>query len=366
MKKYVIGAIILLALGLVFILFPGNKNYTNSERTSSNDFEYYYSNDDSEEDSLLPNDLNSILNENQAVPLDTIPGSTTVLVNRDYLLPSSYIPDQLVEPDIRFNFDYSSDKRKLQKVAADALEQLCKDAEKEKLIFYGVSGYRSYARQNQIYSNNISTRGREATDTVSAKPGSSEHQTGLAMDISAKSVGCRLDQSLGKTAEGKWLAKNCHKYGFIIRYPEGKDDITGYTYEPWHIRYVGTSVATYLFTNKLTLEEYYGCISSVTTEDDYTSGVDVEDADNVKYNTPTPKPKKTPKPTKKPKKTAKPTKKPKKTAKPTKTPTKTPDKTSAPTHKPTPTPTPVQPVESPVTPSEAPSDDDQSQQVPNS
>ncbi|EAO56830.1 D-alanyl-D-alanine metallocarboxypeptidase [Bacillus thuringiensis serovar israelensis ATCC 35646] len=89
----------------------------------------------------------------------------------------------------------------------------------------------------------------------SAKPGHSEHQTGLVMDVSAKSFDNKLEQEFEQTKEGKWLAKNAHKTGFIIRYPKGKEDVTGYEYEPWHIRYVG-DIATNLFEKGLTLEEY--------------------------------------------------------------------------------------------------------------
>ena len=89
-------------------------------------------------------------------------------------------------------------------------------------------------------------------------PGSSEHQTGLTIDVSAQSVSYRLDQSFGDTKEGKWLAKHCHEYGFIIRYPEGKTHITGYDYEPWHLRYVGVDTAKEITGSGLTLEEYLG------------------------------------------------------------------------------------------------------------
>ena len=238
------------------------------------------------EDKLLPEDLSSILDTSKTVPLDTIPGSLTILVNRNYLLPSTYSPSDLVDADVRFSFNYKNDKRKLRKPAAEALKKMFKAAEKQKIILYGVSGYRSYARQKQIYDQNVAVRGRSATDTVSAKPGSSEHQTGLTIDISAKSVGCRLSQAFADTKEGKWVAKNAHKYGYIIRYPNGKSKITGYHYEPWHIRYVGVTVATYLYKNKLTLEEYYN-VSCDNSEEE--TGMDVEDPDNVKYATPKPK-----------------------------------------------------------------------------
>lgn len=208
---------------------------------------------------LLPDDLSSILVDSNTVPLDTIPSSITVLVNRTYLLPSNYVPAHLVEPKIRFSFNYKDDKRLMRKEAARALEKMFRDAKKKKkIILYGVSGYRSYHRQREIYLRNVMMRGKSATNTVSALPGSSEHQTGLTIDISAKSVGNDLIPAFGHTKEGRWVAKNAHKYGFIVRYPSGKSKITGYHYEPWHIRYVGVTTASYLYKNKLTLEEYYG------------------------------------------------------------------------------------------------------------
>jgi LAS superfamily LD-carboxypeptidase LdcB len=210
-------------------------------------------------DDLLPDDIDSILVDADTVPLDTLPDSITALVNRNYLLPSSYVPSHLVEPKVRFSFDYKDDKRLMRKEAAAALEKMFRSAKKQKkLILYGVSGYRSYHRQREIYLHNVALRGRSATDSFSAKPGSSEHQTGLTIDISCASIDNSLSRSFANTKEGKWVAKNAHKYGFIIRYPAGKSKITGYEYEPWHIRYVGVKIATYLYKNNLTLEEYYG------------------------------------------------------------------------------------------------------------
>ncbi len=115
-----------------------------------------------------------------------------------------------------------------------------------------VSGFRSYEKQQSTFDYWCSIDGYDKAVTYSAKPGESEHQTGLAMDITS------LNQSYGNTAEGRWLAENCHKYGFIIRYPKGKDEITGYMYEPWHIRYLGTSTAKLVYDSGLTLEEFLG------------------------------------------------------------------------------------------------------------
>lgn len=239
---------------------------------------------------LLPPDLNSILDPNTTVPIDTIPSSYTALVNRDYLLPSTYVPKDLTEPKVRFSHGEHDDKRKLRKVAAKALEKMFHAAEKDKIILYGVSGYRSYKRQESIYNRNVSLHGKKATDALSAKPGSSEHQTGLTIDISTASVNCLLTERLGDTKEGKWIAKNAHKYGYIVRYPKNKSKITGYSYEPWHIRYVGVPVATYLYENKLTLEEYYG----VSNQSETKMGVDVENTKDYVSTAPSSSPSATP------------------------------------------------------------------------
>lgn len=358
MKRYIVtGIILLLIMSGVVILHPARPQYESSDNTED-PYEYYYNdNVEDEEDSLLPEDLNSILADNPTVPLDLIPSSITVLVNRLYPLPSTYIPSNLVVPNVKFNFSYLSDKRKMRKVAADALEKLFEGGKKENIELYGVSGYRSYARQKEIYDRNIATRGQSATDAVSAKPGSSEHQTGLTIDVSAKSVNFRLDQSFGDTKEGKWLAENAHLYGFIIRYPYGKSSITGYSYEPWHIRFVGKTVATYLYENNLTLEEYYG-VEAAADEPD--NAVDVEDPDTVKYATPKPTRKPTPKPdpTKKPAATKKPAskKKPKHTQKPkqSKPSAKATAKPASNTPKPVPAEKPPEPTPAPPAPTAPP------------
>lgn len=297
MKKRVLltGIILFLVVAAGIVMVRFRKPQHTSQTNNSDTYEYYYNNEDEEEeDSLLPENLDSILADNKTVPLDTIPSSTTVLVNRKYLLPSTYIPKNLVVPNVDFSFSYVNDKRKMRKIAATALEKLFAAGEKKGIKLYGVSGYRSYTRQKEIYDRNVATRGKAATDAVSAMPGSSEHQTGLTIDVSAQSVSYRLDQSFGDTKEGKWLAKHCHEYGFIIRYPYDKEKITGYSYEPWHIRYVGTTVAAYLYKNNLTLEEYYGVtLKDMEDSSKPETSVDVEDPDSVVYATP--------KPTKKPK-----------------------------------------------------------------
>lgn len=196
--------------------------------------------------------------QNNELGLDTEPDSISVFVNKEYALPESYIPDNLVVPDIKFYGSGTNEKNKLRQEAAEALEKMFSEAQDDNIILYGVSGYRSYARQKEIYDKNVRMRGSQATNKVSAAPGHSEHQTGLAMDISSKALGGRLTEQFGNTTEGRWVAENCYQYGFIIRYPENMEQITGYSYEPWHLRYVGTEISEYIHSENITLEEYYG------------------------------------------------------------------------------------------------------------
>lgn len=186
------------------------------------------------------------------------PKEIEVVVNKQRKLPGEYVPDDLVVPDVPFSFDGWNEKKQLRKPAARALEQLFQAAGEENIELVAVSGYRSYQRQKIIYNYNVEVNGREQADQFSARPGHSEHQTGLAMDVSSASVSFSLIQDFGETAEGQWLAEHAHEFGFIIRYPEGKSHITGYAYEPWHLRYVGKEMAEEIYNKQLTLEEFFG------------------------------------------------------------------------------------------------------------
>ena len=128
----------------------------------------------------------------------------------------------------------------------------------ENLNIYLSSGFRSYSTQDRIYNNYVARDGKEAADTYSARPGYSEHQSGLAFDVN------QINSTFDDSEEAIWLSNNCYKYGFILRYPKGKEDITGYKYESWHFRYVGVDLATKLYNNGdwITLEEYFGITSS--------------------------------------------------------------------------------------------------------
>lgn len=175
-----------------------------------------------------------------------------VLVNRSHLLPPDYIPDDLEEVGIPFCAPPGSEKRFLRKKASKAAVRLFTQAALDKMGLVGVSGYRSYRRQNELYKDALRRRSSEV-----APPGASEHQTGFALDLSCPEVNLELEKAFAFTPEGKWLEKHAPLYGFIIRYPQNKENVTGFPWEPWHIRYVGEPLALYLSMTGLTLEEYH-------------------------------------------------------------------------------------------------------------
>ncbi|SEO48278.1 D-alanyl-D-alanine carboxypeptidase [Amphibacillus marinus] len=186
------------------------------------------------------------------------PDDVDVYVNKQRQLPDGYVPPDLIEPKVAHYADSGDDRRLMRAEAAEALEALFEAATTEGLDLVAMSGYRSYDRQAIIFQNNVDRNGEEHARMFSAQPGTSEHQTGLAMDISAASASFALEQAFSNTDEGSWLAEQAHKFGFIIRYPEDKMAITGYAYEPWHVRYVGNDIAQAIYQKNLTLEEYFG------------------------------------------------------------------------------------------------------------
>ncbi|OBA05265.1 peptidase M15 [Paenibacillus polymyxa] len=201
--------------------------------------------------------LQATVKEEDGTAVVTNATSDTVVVNKKRSLPVGYVPDDLVEPQVPFSFEGPHEKRHLRKEAAEALEKLFDGAKKDGIELRAVSGYRSYKRQVSIFNNNVKTKGQEYASKVSAVPGTSEHQTGLSIDVSSPSVGNELEQSFGASKEGKWLEEHAPEYGFVIRYMKGKEDVTGYVYEPWHIRYVGVDIAEDVAKQELTLEEYF-------------------------------------------------------------------------------------------------------------
>lgn len=181
--------------------------------------------------------------------------NSILLVDKQNGLEKDYVPKDLVIPNVRFSTTIT-ERKKMTKDAGHALEKMFTEASKKGVVLYAQSGYRSYATQASIYQSNVNRYGQRKADTFSARPGHSEHQTGLAMDVTSKSINYQLIERFADTKEGQWIKKNASKYGFIISYPKGKTTITGYVYEPWHIRYVGVEHAMFMDKHEVTLKEY--------------------------------------------------------------------------------------------------------------
>ncbi|MGE5404100.1 MAG: D-alanyl-D-alanine carboxypeptidase family protein [Candidatus Saccharibacteria bacterium] len=186
------------------------------------------------------------------------PNDILVLVNKTHLLPSNYVPDDLVIPSVPFA---STEPDSLRNEAALALEQLFNAAKQSGIKYYCLSGYRSYIEQKKVYSDHVYERGEYEANQVSARPGRSEHQTGLAADLTSDTAGRKLVRTFGRLKEGLWLKTHAHEFGFVIRYPLNKETITGYYYEPWHVRYVGTNAAAEIYDKNIVLEEYIANIN---------------------------------------------------------------------------------------------------------
>lgn len=184
-------------------------------------------------------------------PTDTEKGFL-LITNKYYQLEKDYHYKDLVTISTRYS---NKSGQKLNKDVYEAFKKLVEDGENEGVYIRNHSAYRSYNTQNSIYNNYLKEHGLEWTDKWSARPGHSEHQTGLALDVAVKGK-YNFDQ-FEATKEFEWIKENAHNYGFILRYPNDKTHITGYGYEPWHYRYVGIETATYIYENNITYEEYY-------------------------------------------------------------------------------------------------------------
>ena len=182
-----------------------------------------------------------------------------VNINKYYQFPEGYSPDDLVQIDAKYGL-----QSYLRREAYAAYEEMDAAATADGMRLLIVSAYRSYDKQVSLYNSYVANDGVEAADTYSARPGHSDHQTGLVVDVLSPTTDF---SDFYQSPEAKWLAENAHKYGFIMRYPEGKDDVTGYEYEAWHFRYIGRETAAKVYESGLTYDEYYAYyIESRTNE----------------------------------------------------------------------------------------------------
>ncbi len=189
---------------------------------------------------------------------NTDPSSIWVVVNKKHALdPVNYKPSDLVVPSVALRVP-GNESMQLRAATATALQKMFADAKLANLNLKLASGYRSYVYQVNLYDGYVKSMGQAKADKTSARPGHSEHQTGLAADIEPASNKCELDACFANTPEGKWLAANAYKYGFLLRYPADKVAVTGYDSEPWHFRYIGDKLAAEMHkTGVTTLEEFF-------------------------------------------------------------------------------------------------------------
>lgn len=204
-----------------------------------------------------PTDSNNSNFDKKQHSLDD-PTSPWVVVNKRRPLPAGYAPSDLVAPAVPLRLSANSEEMMLRKEASGALQELFKGASAEGISLLLASGYRSEAMQKNLYAGYVRQKGQAAADTDSARAGHSEHQTGWGVDLGRADRTCEVEACFADTAEGKWLVANAHTYGFVIRYLPNKQLVTGYVYEPWHLRYVGKSLATAVKNSGLTLEEFFG------------------------------------------------------------------------------------------------------------
>ena len=179
---------------------------------------------------------------------------TSMLVNKYYYLSEDYVPDDLVTVSQTYSWGEAGSQR-VREIVYNAFLDMWNVANDAGYYLMINSSYRTYQDQESVYNNYRNTSGQTYADSIAARPGYSEHQTGLAIDIFSRTN--TSSATFASSEEASWLKENAYKFGFILRYPEGKEDITGTTYEAWHYRYVGVDIATYIYEHDITFDEYY-------------------------------------------------------------------------------------------------------------
>jgi D-alanyl-D-alanine carboxypeptidase len=238
----------ILLIAVAFLALPAKKPQSRSVNNSA-------SSGSSPESSSTPVNASTSFNKNQYSQDQA--SSPWVVVNKGRVLPTNYVPGNLVTPNIRLRLSSSSPEMHLRADAAAAMEKMFAAAKNDQINLMLESGYRSYNAQVGVYGGYVASSGVAKADTFSARPGHSEHQTGLAADIEPLSRTCEVEQCFENTLEGQWLAANAHKFGFVIRYQKNTQNLTGYEYEPWHVRYLGTDLSNEIQNIGQTLEQFF-------------------------------------------------------------------------------------------------------------
>ena len=217
-----------------------------------------------EMNNTFSSDADDLKNDEIEKLQDILNDELFILVNKNNKLAIDYEPKTLVDSDIAFE-EYI-DCKQLDERTSNAAKEMFNAALKENINLIAISGYRSYSVQENLYNSRVEVKGIEKTRQYTAEPGASEHQTGLAIDIVCNDYPY-LDEEFENTDAFKWLFNNCYKYGFILRYQKGKEDITGYNYEPWHFRYIGdVDIAKDIMERGICFEEFIDEVNSKIEE----------------------------------------------------------------------------------------------------
>lgn len=204
------------------------------------------------ESTILPTETPEIIEVEDPVDI-TSDNSITRLISTTFPIDKTYVPSDLIE----INVIRKNGTPKLREEATNALEEMIQASEEAGLKVRVLSAYRSYAEQESLYSYYYNTYGEEWASEIDDHPGASEHQLGLAVDLTQEYSNCDLQACFADTEVYAWLSKHAYEYGFIERYPEEKKEVTGIIYSSWHYRYVGKEEAKKLYESQLTMEEYY-------------------------------------------------------------------------------------------------------------
>ena len=199
------------------------------------------------------------------LPIDktmlTRPAGQLILVNKQQPIDLAYVPTDLVLPDVPYRTDKSKEEVMVRSMLIAPLKDMFAAAKSAGIELMIGSAYRSSQLQATYFNSYVKASGQAEAEKYSAHPGTSEHQLGLAADLTTTDRACYLVECFETTAAGQWLALHAHEYGFILRYPKGKTDLTGYQFEPWHFRYLGKTIATAVYESGLTYEEAYPYLS---------------------------------------------------------------------------------------------------------
>lgn len=236
-----------------YFMYKNLDGYLSQVITQEDDFFKYHGTEGYDYDNIVAltnvGATNKYYENTKATDMDK---GYAILVNKFYYLSSNYVPEDLVDVSIKY---YYGTQKQTRMEVYEAFKSMWEDAYKEGIYLIIDSAFREYDKQESVYREYENKHGTKFADSIAARPGFSEHQTGLALDIYSKE--CTSASQFKDTKTYAWLIENAHKYGFILRYPKGKEKITGYNYESWHYRYLGVELATKVYNEGITYDEYY-------------------------------------------------------------------------------------------------------------